>query len=208
MPDPSPARRLEIAHRGASARWEDKQNISTIKPLTVRTKSSNSKLLLVTDAKLTPLQIAAIELILGDGAGQSIPTLAQRLGIHRVTLSKWLRDEKFSGELQARARVIFAQSEARTGETLIEGANDRSDRGWTQAQKLYWQLRGELVERTSVEGSIAINHSFLPIDKLSLTTKRLIAAELDGWVMSEELEEMIEGELPMLQVQVESSKSK
>lgn len=63
------------------------------------------------------------------------------------------------------------------------------------------ELEGEL----SHSGEIVHKHQLLPVEQLPVTIKRMIAAALDGWEMSDQLEEMIRAELPMLQVKVESN---
>lgn len=56
-------------------------------------------------------------------------------------------------------------------------------------------------------GEIVHRHQLLDIDRLPLVVKRMMAAAIESdWAPSEELEIAIKGELPMLQVKVESAK--
>lgn len=217
MPASTPARRKEIADHAIATRWSDKHNNVTIKPRNrlmqsngQSPKAAHSTKLIAHDSGLTRIQLAAIDLIMARTADDTIPSMAAQLSIHRSTLDAWLKLDNFRLELRRRTDQLFEEWRPAVAEALVKGSIAVGERGWTEAQKIFWQRLGELIERTesTVSGTINHNMSLLPIERLPLTLKKMIAACLDGWVMSEELEGMIEGELPMLQVQVESNKTK
>lgn len=61
----------------------------------------------------------------------------------------------------------------------------------------------EIEQEINLSGTINHNVNLLPTDNLSLITRRLIAAEIEGWTMPPELEDSIRQHLPMLAVKPE-----
>lgn len=61
----------------------------------------------------------------------------------------------------------------------------------------------EIEQEINLSGTINHNVNLLPTDDLSLITRRLIAAEIEGWTMPPELEDSIRQHLPILAMKTE-----
>jgi orotate phosphoribosyltransferase-like protein len=102
----------------------------------------------------------AIELLLEGKKNQEI---AETLGVHRNSITNWLKDDVFQAELR---KAATRHSQHRLGE-LIErmydvAINDRS----AAMAKLILQSQGMLTDKVSVEKSIATSVNEVNYDQL------------------------------------------
>ncbi len=104
---------------------------------------------------LTPHQLYVANVLLNQHDRRSLREKLKDAKITSQKFNAWVNDEKFAKYLQKRIEYTFNTSDWQVKQSLLNNASD----GDTAAQKLYFQLTGQLVERhehtINIEGTLS-----------------------------------------------------
>lgn len=119
------------------------------------------------DATLSPRQIKALECLVSQGPDETYQSVADRAGIHRATLYRYMDDPLFFALYNQRIRNEFRMARLAVSQALIRNART----GDVQSQRLYYQLSGLLTETVEIaaEGKGQNIESMQTIDPDSLS---------------------------------------
>ena len=112
----------------------------------------------------------AIELLLEGKKNQEI---ADDLGVHRNSITNWLKEELFQAELR---KAATRHSQHRLGELIDRMYSTAINEGSAAMAKLLLQMQGMLTDKVSVEQSVkqeaGVNYDKLD-DEIAAFAKRL-----------------------------------
>lgn len=133
--------------------------------------------------KLTPRQTAALECLISRRKGESMDSVAQRAGVTRKTIYLYLQLPHFDAAYRKRIKAELSSYRSKMASALVEAGSKVGMPGQTAAQKLYWQLIGDLKESIEVSGPdgqpISVQTSPALLSRLSVDLKRRIVEELE-----------------------------
>lgn len=116
-----------------------------------RKKPQAESLQAVTDSSLTPQQIRGVESLVARGIDESMEDVAQRAGVTRMSMWRWMQLPEFMAEYRARVEAELGSHRARVAHALVQGAITPGP-GQAAMQKIYWQRLGELSDKHEVSG--------------------------------------------------------
>lgn len=127
--------------------------------------------------QLTPRMIVALEALVSRDVDETYESIAQRGGVSRNTLYRYMDDPAFMAEYQRRVRMEFRGVRMQVAKKLISQAVQ----GDAQSQRLYWQLSGMLSETIEFNTGPPRNiesSATLDIDKMSPEARRVLLEEI------------------------------
>lgn len=164
------------------------------------TSSFDKTLQLIRRSNLNRTQLRAIKFLVEAEPNESQQSIADKVGVHRATLQRWLRvDEEFKNLYNALLSSVIEGAKGKTLQSLITGAN-KSWAGQPAMQKIFWSLAGMVSDRVGVEitgrdgGAVQVEHK-IDADRLPMVVKKLIYCVAKGGKLSEGLERELEREL-------------
>ena len=134
----------------------------------------------VTSVDLNLQQLQAVEALVSREISETLDQVAERAGVTRMTLYRYLQQPEFVAEFRKRVEDELGAHRARVAAALVEGATSASQ-GQASMQRIYWQRLGELVERrehSGPGGGPIETRSTVDVSKLSTETLERLRDEL------------------------------
>lgn len=141
--------------------------------------------------ELSTTQERALHALVTRQPEEKMESVAERAGVSRRTLYRYLEDDIFYRKFQNELRMLFRGARFTVANALLDSAT----RGNPQNQKLYWQLTGLLSERLDVNVDPTKNNPSVEtvmIDPETLTPE--MRAALLGMARANQLPAKVEPE--------------
>lgn len=146
----------------------------SIVPLPSSTQSSSP------DSKFNEQQELVLDLLVNKTKGETMQHIAEKAGVARMTIWRWLQNPLFKAEYVSRVESELGSHRALVAQALVAGAL-RPGIGQAAMQKLYWQKLGEVTDKVELTGKDGgpIEVATVSLQSLSPSAKREIITILE-----------------------------
>lgn len=102
-------------------------------------------------SKLAPRQLVALECLMTREVDETIEQVAERAGVSRRTMHRYLRDASFHAEYKSRVIMEIGSQRGRMALALVKGGTTPGP-GQAAMQKIFWTMLGELRDQLEITG--------------------------------------------------------
>lgn len=106
--------------------------------------------------------------------GESLQTIAKRIGVSTGSLGRWKKDRAFLREWEDRVRVEFTHPETLASQLKVLA--DKGNKGDTRAIELYWKLIEKISPDQFKQAPVEVSASSMSDDEL----RSALMAAADG----------------------------